>query len=164
MQDNYPTVFLNRLFDKYYSFRWKYCEDEIRQIMWTSLLESLRRYEQYHPKIRFDEYAEKVIADDVGRWITENEYYCYRYLSLDKPLSDSEYTMLSAFHADENTYCSLELFDFISRLSFIKFTICKSYILRYDDEDIIRGLGISSERLEEIKIELQQDFIQGYFI
>lgn len=164
MQDNYPTIFLNRLFDKYYSFRWEYREDEIRQIMWTSLFESLRKYERYHPKTHFEEYAEKVIVDDVGRWITENGYYCYRYLSLDKPFRDSDDTMLSVFLADEDTFCSLELFDFISRLSFIKFAICKSYIYRFDDEDIVRWLGISGKRLGEIKAELQQDFIQGYFI
>lgn len=164
MQDNYPTIFLNRLFEKHYSFRWGFQKNEIHQIMWSSLIESFRRYERYHPKAHFEEYAEKVIVDDVGRWITENGYYRYQYLSLDKPFRDSDDTMLSVFLADENVFCSLELFDFISHLSFIKFAVCKSYILRYDDEEIVRWLGISSERLEKIKIELQQDFIQGYFI
>lgn len=164
MQDKYPDRFVERIFCKHYRAKWSYWEEEIRQVMWTSLFESYRRYKRYKSIYHFEEYAEKVIVKNVGYWIKENGYYRYWYLPLDRPFRDSDETMLSTYLTCDDIFCPLELYDFISRLSFIKFIICKGYILKYRDEEITKRLNITNERLEEIKIELQQDFKQGYLI
>ena len=46
----------------------------------------------------------------------------------------------------------------------IKYIICKEYILRRTDDAIVDRLNITYERLNEIKLELQDDFRRGYLI
>lgn len=72
--------------------------------------------------------------------------------------------MLTTYIACEDDFCLLELFGFISGLGLIKYIICKEYILRRKDEDIIDRLNMTRERLEEIKSEQREDFRKGYLI
>ena len=122
------------------------------------------RYRRYRCCCDFEDYAEAVIVKKVNRWMKQNNRYYYRYLSLDKPFVDSEETMLSTYIAADDMFCSIELYDFISRLSFIKYAVCKGYILQYFDEEIAYKLHITLKQLEEIKLELQQDFTVGYLL
>ena len=163
MLNKYYEAFLNRLYQHNYSERW-YWKEEIWQIMWTALLEAHQRYKRYAGISRFEEYAEKVIIKKVDHWITENGYYFYNYKSLDEPFRDSETSVLTTYIACEEDFCSLELFNFISGLGLIKYIVCKGYILRRKDEDIIDRLSITRERLEEIKTELREDFRKGYLL
>lgn len=163
MPNKYYEAFLNRLYQHYYKERW-YWKEDIWQIMWTELLEAHRRYKRYAGISRFEEYAEKVITKKVNHWITENGYYYYNYKSLDEPFWDSETPILTTYIASEQDFCPLELFDFTSGLGLIKFIICKEYILRRKDEDIIDRLNMTRERLEEIKSELREDFRKGYLL
>ena len=132
--------------------------------MWKALFEANIRYRRYRCCCDFEDYAEAVIVKKVNRWMKQNNRYYYRYLSLDKPFVDSEETMLSTYIATDDMFCSIELYDFISRLSFIKYAVCKGYILQYFDEEIAYKLHITLKQLEEIKLELQQDFTVGYLL
>lgn len=86
MVNDHTDRYIDRIYSRYSQHRWKLWEEEIRQIMWKSLFESLKRYKRYHPLIRFEEYAEKEIVAEVEHWIRENGYYRYFYLSLDSAL------------------------------------------------------------------------------
>ena len=164
MENNYPKHYLEKLYRHYFFYKWDGWREDIFQIMWKGLFEANKRYRRYRCRCDFEDYAETVILKKVNSWMKENHRYYYRYLSLDKPFADSEETMQSTYIAADDTFCSLELYDFISRLSFIKYAVCKGYILRYYDEEIAAGLYLSKEQLEGIKMELWQDFTVGYLI
>ena len=68
------------------------------------------------------------------------------------------------FLVSDEPFCSVELFDFLLQLSRIKFLICKAYIFCYEDDEIAVLLNITKERLDEIKLELQEDIRKGYLV
>lgn len=163
MPDDCIAVFLNRIYLMYYREKW-YWKEDIWQLMWKAFLTAKKRYRRYAGICCFDEYAEKVILYTVDEWITENNRYRFGYRSLDEPFWDSDTPILSSYIAYEERHCPLELFDFISRLSVIKYIVCKEYILRRKDDVITDRLNITQDRLEEIKAELRRDFTEGYLI
>ena len=164
MESDYPRRYLEKLYRHHFFHKWDGWREEIFQIMWKALFEANIRYRRYRFCCDFEDYAEAVIVKKVNRWMKQNNRYYYRYLSLDKPFVDSEETMLSTYIATDDMFCSIELYDFISRLSFIKYAVCKGYILQYFDEEIAYKLHITLKQLEEIKLELQQDFTVGYLL
>lgn len=164
MESDYPKRYLEKLYRHHFFHKWDGWREEIFQIMWKALFEANIRYRRYRCCCDFEGYAEAVIVKKVNRWMKQNNRYYYRYLSLDKPFVDSEETMLSTYIAADDMFCSIELYDFISRLSFIKYAVCKGYILQYFDEEIAYKLHITLKQLEEIKLELQQDFTVGYLL
>ena len=164
MESDYPRRYLEKLYRHHFFHKWDGWREEIFQIMWKALFEANIRYRRYRCCCDFEDYAEAVIVKKVNRWMKQNNRYYYRYLSLDKPFVDSEETMLSTYIAADDMFCSIELYDFISRLSFIKYAVCKGYILQYFDEEIAYKLHITLKQLEEIKLELQQDFTVEYLL
>lgn len=164
MGSDYPKRYLEKLYRHHFFYKWDGWREEIFQIMWKALFEANIRYRRYRSRYSFEDYAEAVIVKKVNSWMKQNHRYYYRYLSLDKPFIDSEETMLSTYIAADDMFCSVELYDFISRLSFIKYAVCKGYILQYFDEEIAYKLHITLKQLEEIKLELQQDFTVGYLL
>ena len=164
MESDYPKRYLEKLYRHPFFHKWDGWREEIFQIMWKALFEANIRYRRYRCCCDFEDYAEAVIVKKVNRWMKQNNRYYYRYLSLDKPFAESEETMLSTYIAADDMFCSIELYDFISRLSFIKYAVYKGYILQYFDEEIAYKLHITLKQLEEIKLELQQDFTVGYLL
>ena len=157
------SAYLDSIYLYYYREKW-YWKEEIWQIMWTELFVAKERYRRFAGVGRFEDYAEKVITKSVDKWITENNRYAYGNRSLNEAFWDSDEEILPTYLAYEEEFCSLELFDFISGLSLIKYIICKEYILRRTDDAIVDRLNITHERLNEIKLELQDDFRRGYLI
>ena len=164
MENDYPKRYLEKLYRHHFFHKWDGWREEIFQIMWKALFEANIRYRRYRFCCDFEDYAEAVIVKRVNRWMKQNNRYYYRYLSLDKPFVDSEETMLSTYIGADDMFCSIELYDVLCRLSFIKYAVCKGYILQYFDEEIAYKLHITLKQLEEIKLELQQDFTVGYLL
>ena len=162
MVNKYVEDFFARLFSERYARYW-YWKAEITQIMWTALYEARDRYRRYAGAYELEKYAEKVIVYHVDRWISDNKHHQLACFSLNQKIVDNTSEMIELLVYDE-PFCSLELFDFLSQLSRIKYLICKAYIFYYEDEDIASLLCISKDRLDEIKRELQDDFREGYLL
>ena len=162
MVNEYIENLFEQLFNKKY-YRYKNLKAEIMQIMWAALYVAQERYRRYAGIYEPEYYAEKVILNHVDQWIKENGFYRFGTVSLNQKLGDNACEMIELL-ADECPYRSLELFDFLSRLSRIKYMICKAYIFFYKDSEIADLLSITRKRLNEIKRELQDDFRKGYLI
>ena len=163
MVNEYIEAFFEQLYVRYY-LRYENWKAEIIQIMWEALYEARKRHRRYAGIYDLKEYAEKVILYHVDLWIKQNGRYLFGNLSLNQKVGDdSEEEMIDFLESDE-PFCSVELFDFLLQLSRIKFLICKAYIFCYEDDEIVVLLNITKERLNEIKLELQEDFREGYLI
>lgn len=163
MVNKYIESFLEQLYIRNY-LRYENWKAEIIQIMWEALYEARKRHRRYAGVYNLEEYAEKVILNRVDRWIKQNGRYLFGNLSLNQKVgNDSEEEMIDFLVGDE-PFCSVELFDFLLQLSRIKFLICKAYIFCYEDDEIVVLLNTTKERLNEIKLELQEDFRKGYLI
>lgn len=163
MENKILSAYLNSIYLFYYREKW-YWKEEIWQIMWKALLDARKRYKRFAGISRFEDYAEKVITKNVNKWISENNLYAFGYKSLNETFWDSDEEKLPTYLSFEEEFCPIELYDFISGLSLIKYIICKEYILRRTDDDIVDRLNISYDRLNELKLELQDDFRNGYLI
>lgn len=163
MVNKYIEAFFERLYVRYY-LHYENWKAEIIQIMWEALYEARKRYRRYAGIYDLEEYAEKVILNNVDRWITQNGLYLFGNLSLNQKVGDNSEEEMIDFLVSDEPFCSVELFDFLLQLSKIKFLICKAYIFCYEDDEIAVLLNITKERLNEIKLELKEDFRKGYLI
>ena len=163
MVNKYIEAFLEQLYIRNY-LRYENWKAEIIQIMWESLYEARKRYRRYAGIYDLEEYAEKVILNRVDRWIKQNGRYLFGNLSFNQKVGDDGEEEMINFLVSEEPFCSVELFDFLLQLSRIKFLICKAYIFCYEDDEIAVLLNITKERLDEIKLELQEDFRKGYLV
>lgn len=163
MVNKYIEAFLEQLYIRNY-LRYENWKAEIIQIMWESLYEARKRYRRYAGIYDLEEYAEKVILNRVDRWIKQNGRYLFGNLSLNQKVGDDGEEKMINFLVSEEPFCSVELFDFLLQLSRIKFLICKAYIFCYEDDEIAVLLNITKERLDEIKLELQEDIRKGYLV
>lgn len=131
MVNEYIEAFFEQLYARYY-FRYENWKAEIIQIMWEALYEARRRHRRYAGIYDFEEYAKKVIMNNVDLWIKQNGRYLFGNLSLNQKVGDDTEEEIVDFLESDEPFCSVELFDFLLQLSRIKFLICKltSFVMK----------------------------------